>query len=110
MNPHRLSAKGIGINEVAEAVGAGNVDIPAGSLDGPHQSYALEPQGQLKKATDYDPLVVAYSKGYPVRIRDVGKGADSCLLYTSDAADDLLCVDLVGRRIIKKKKIHNKYV
>ena len=31
-----------------------------------------------------------------------------CLLYTSDAADDLLCVDLGGRRIIKKKhtKLH----
>ena len=38
-----------------------------------------------------------------------GKGAalmagfEYCLLYTSDAADDLLCVDLGGRRIIKKK-------
>src|SRR5450756_3048765 len=32
-------------------------------------------------------------------------GNMSCLLYTSDAADDLLCVDLGGRRIIKKKKI-----
>ena len=30
--------------------------------------------------------------------------ARDCLLYTSDAADDLLCVDLGGRRIIKKKK------
>ena len=28
-----------------------------------------------------------------------------CLLYTSDAADDLLCVDLGGRRIIKQKHI-----
>src|SRR5665213_3602724 len=28
-----------------------------------------------------------------------------CLLYTSDAADDLLCVDLGGRRIIKKKTV-----
>ncbi|CZR83274.1 hypothetical protein CDFC105_43997 [Clostridioides difficile] len=27
-----------------------------------------------------------------------------CLLYTSDAADDSLRVDLGGRRIIKKKK------
>ena len=26
----------------------------------------------------------------------------NCLLYTSDAADDLRCVDLGGRRIIKK--------
>src|SRR5680860_1646773 len=32
----------------------------------------------------------------------------TCLLYTSDAADDLLCVDLGGRRIIKKKKKKNK--
>ena len=31
-----------------------------------------------------------------------------CLLYTSDAADDLLCVDLGGRRIIKKKKTYHK--
>src|SRR5450756_3113961 len=34
----------------------------------------------------------------------------SCLLYTSDAADDLLCVDLGGRRIIKKKKNKKKNI
>ena len=33
----------------------------------------------------------------------------TCLLYTSDAADDLLCVDLGGRRIIKKNKTHKPY-
>eukprot|EP00831_Metopus_contortus_P037602 TRINITY_DN29623_c0_g1_i1.p1 TRINITY_DN29623_c0_g1~~TRINITY_DN29623_c0_g1_i1.p1 ORF type:complete len:175 (-),score=54.57 TRINITY_DN29623_c0_g1_i1:5-529(-) len=31
-----------------------------------------------------------------------------CLLYTSDAADDTPCVDLGGRRIIKKKKTKKK--
>ena len=30
--------------------------------------------------------------------------AYTCLLYTSDAADDLLCVEFGGGRIIKKKK------
>mgnify|MGYP002682026278 CR=1 FL=1 len=34
------------------------------------------------------------------------KAGRPCLLYTSDAADDLLCVDLGGRRIIKKKNKH----
>ena len=34
-------------------------------------------------------------------------GINTCLLYTSDAADDLLCVDLGGRRIIKKKKLQS---
>eukprot|EP00831_Metopus_contortus_P046173 TRINITY_DN37062_c0_g1_i1.p1 TRINITY_DN37062_c0_g1~~TRINITY_DN37062_c0_g1_i1.p1 ORF type:complete len:163 (-),score=44.79 TRINITY_DN37062_c0_g1_i1:51-539(-) len=31
-----------------------------------------------------------------------------CLLYTSDAADDTPCVDLGGRRIIKKKTLSKK--
>ena len=39
-------------------------------------------------------LLASYMFGHPNR----------CLLYTSDAADDLLCVDLDGRRFIKKKK------
>src|SRR5450756_738143 len=34
----------------------------------------------------------------------IGAIRSPCLLYTSDAADDLLCVDLGGRRIIKKTK------
>ena len=38
----------------------------------------------------------------------VGLRISGCLLYTSDAADDLLCVDLGGRRIIKKKKNNNE--
>ncbi|GAB5803529.1 hypothetical protein JMUB7527_28660 [Staphylococcus aureus] len=32
--------------------------------------------------------------------------SETCLLYTSDAADDMQCVDLGGRRIIKKSLIH----
>ena len=37
--------------------------------------------------------------------REIWSGSESfpsCLLYTSDAADDMQCVDLGGRRIIKK--------
>src|SRR5680860_741451 len=46
--------------------------------------------------SDYDEFNVYQTSPY---LEDT----DSCLLYTSDAADDLLCVDLGGRRIIKKK-------
>ena len=77
VNPHSLATKGIGINEVASALSAANVSIPGGSLDGPYQSYTLDPQGQLKIADDYNPLIIAYQQGYPVRVRDVGKSIDS---------------------------------
>jgi len=43
-------------------------------------------------------------RGLALSIKGKGYQFDACLLYTSDAADDLLCVDLGGRRIIKKKK------
>ena len=50
---------------------------------------------------------VAASRAHGRRPPEAGltPAACSCLLYTSDAADDLLCVDLGGRRIIKKKRI-----
>ena len=49
-----------------------------------------------------------YSINLAGKLNEMGFHGDLeiCLLYTSDAADDLLCVDLGGRRIIKKKKIN----
>src|SRR5450756_2946 len=53
--------------------------------------------GHLMQGRYQSPLVV--SESYLLELARY-----VCLLYTSDAADDLLCVDLGGRRIIKKKK------
>ena len=39
---------------------------------------------------------------------EIGDDCNICLLYTSDAADDLLCVELGGRRNLKKQK-HNLF-
>src|SRR5665213_299498 len=51
-------------------------------------------------------LLVAKRSARDARLRALHqmRQLSYCLLYTSDAADDLLCVDLGGRRIIKKKK------
>ena len=46
---------------------------------------------------------VGYLGQIPARSLALAGDLVRCLLYTSDAADDLLCVDLGGRRIIKKK-------
>ena len=53
------------------------------------------------------PNATKFIHGYALRRKALLPNASKysiCLLYTSDAADDLLCVDLGGRRIIKKKK------
>ena len=41
---------------------------------------------------------------HPMCVRIASSNIHPCLLYTSDAADELLCVDLGGRRILQKKK------
>ena len=57
-----------------------------------------------------DQAIDAYKKGLLIDSGnyEINFNLGACLLYTSDAADDLLCVDLGGRRIIKKKK--NKHI
>ena len=57
---------------------------------------------------EFLPGYTLISCNYRMEQRDEKYGLHTCLLYTSDAADDLLCVDLGGRRIIKKKKKKNK--
>ena len=41
-------------------------------------------------------------KSLLVSLKNKAGRNNNCLLYTSDAADDMQCVDLGGRRIIKK--------
>ncbi|MGD0336553.1 MAG: efflux RND transporter permease subunit [Candidatus Omnitrophota bacterium] len=77
VDPNKMAAYKIGINEVAQAVNNGTVTIPGGSLNGEVRTFAIEPQGQLLKAKDYEPLIVAYRNNAPIRLRDIGKCIDS---------------------------------
>lgn len=77
LDPSRLANKGIGLDEVALAVRQGNVNLPTGTLDGPHVAYTVQASGQLKNAAAYMPLIVAYRNGSPVRLQDLGVVLDS---------------------------------
>jgi len=77
LDPSRLANKGIGLDEIALAVQQGNVNLPTGTLDGPHVSYTVQATGQLKNAAAYMPLIVAYRNGSPVRLQDLGVVLDS---------------------------------
>src|SRR5450756_1465776 len=64
----------------------------------------------FSEAVGLRPSSLTHSRDIPKANRNRSTGykgefptcSEGCLLYTSDAADDLLCVDLGGRRIIKK--------
>jgi HAE1 family hydrophobic/amphiphilic exporter-1 len=76
-DPSQLASRGIGIDEVQQAVKSANVNQPLGSLDGARQSFALQANGQLLNAAAYRPLAVAYRNGVPVRLDEVARVIDS---------------------------------
>lgn len=76
VDPRRLAAYGIGIDEIAQAVTTGTVIIPGGSLNGKFRTFTIEPQGQLLKAADYEKLIIAYRDNAPIYLRDVAECVD----------------------------------
>jgi HAE1 family hydrophobic/amphiphilic exporter-1 len=77
VDPNSLSAKGIGIDEVADAINKGNANLPTGNLYGNQQNLTIESNGQLQTAEAYRNLVVAYRNNAPVHLGDVGDVVDS---------------------------------
>jgi HAE1 family hydrophobic/amphiphilic exporter-1 len=77
VDPQALASRGIGINEVADAVANANVDLPTGTLFGTNQAFTVQASGQLMDAAAYRPVIVAYRNGSPVRLQDVGRVLDS---------------------------------
>jgi HAE1 family hydrophobic/amphiphilic exporter-1 len=77
LDPNAMASRGIGIDEVEAAIGKGNVNLPTGTLYGKNQAFIVQANGQLMKASDYRPLVVAYREGRPVRLDEIGRVIDS---------------------------------
>ena len=77
LDPNALAARSIGIDEVQQAIGQHNVNLPTGTLNGQHRAYAVEASGQINNAAGFRPLIVAYRNGAPVRLGDLGRVVDS---------------------------------
>jgi hydrophobe/amphiphile efflux-1 (HAE1) family protein len=73
VDPQALAARGINLEDVRNVIGQANVDQPKGTLNSPRQTYTLNTNDQLLTADQYANLVIAYSNGSPVRVRDVGR-------------------------------------
>jgi HAE1 family hydrophobic/amphiphilic exporter-1 len=73
VDPRRLSARGIGIDEVASAIQNANVNLPTGTMYGSERAFTVLANGQLFRAPDYGPLVIAYRNNNPVRLNEVAR-------------------------------------
>ncbi len=76
MDPKLLAAKNISLDQVANAVASANVNQAAGLVEDDYIAWTLQPEGQLMQASKYEPVIVDYQAGGPVRIRDLGRAID----------------------------------
>src|SRR6202047_2059171 len=72
----KLAAYGLNIDDLRTTLGNANVNTPKGNFDGAMRSYTINANDQIRNASDYKSLIVAYKNGSPVRLSDVGDVVD----------------------------------
>ncbi len=77
VDPDKLAAHRVGIDEVGRALRQWNVNIPTGTLWGDKQAFNIRADGQLRKAEDFRKVTVAYRNGSPILLRDIANVVDS---------------------------------
>ena len=73
LDPDKLAARGLTLEDVRQVVGVETVNAPKGTLNGPDQSVVLNATDQLTAAKQYGSLVVAYKNGAAIRVGDLGE-------------------------------------
>ena len=72
-----IASQQLGIDEIVAAIQNGNVNLPTGVLYGSHRAFTVEATGQLNSAKEYQPLIVSYRNGSPVRLNEIAHVFDS---------------------------------
>ena len=77
INPGELAARGIGLEDVRNALVASTVNEPKGEIEGQHKAMSLDTNDQLFNASQYGDVIITYKNGAPVRVKDVGQAVNS---------------------------------
>ncbi|HEX5419421.1 MAG TPA: efflux RND transporter permease subunit [Gammaproteobacteria bacterium] len=76
-DPAALAARGMGIDELAQAAQAANANQATGALNGFDEAKIIHTEGQLHSAEAFRRQIIAYRDGAPVRLEDVANVVDS---------------------------------
>jgi hydrophobe/amphiphile efflux-1 (HAE1) family protein len=76
IDPARLAAMGMTLEDVRQMLVNATVDGAKGSIDGTRRAYTIYDNDQLTRASEYQNVILAYRNGAPVRVRDIGVAVD----------------------------------
>jgi hydrophobic/amphiphilic exporter-1 (mainly G- bacteria), HAE1 family len=73
VDPAKLVAKGLSLEDVRAQIANVTVDSPKGNVDGDKRAFTIYANDQLLDAKDWNDVIIAYRNGGPLRIRDIGQ-------------------------------------
>ena len=73
LDPDRLAARRLTVEDVEDAIRNQNASIPAGRIEGNQMEFGVSLKGTLQSPRQFESLIVAYREGYPVRLEDVAR-------------------------------------
>ena len=73
----KLAGFNLSVEDVRLALIRQNLEVPGGRIDVGSAEFVVRTLGRLNTATEFDGLIVADRKGFPIRIKDIGKAEDS---------------------------------
>ncbi len=76
VDPRQLATRSIGIDEVATAIANANGNLPTGNIYTDDRTFVVQTNGQLLRAAAYEPTIIAYRNGSPVRLHEVARVYD----------------------------------
>ncbi len=76
LDADKLRAYGIAAQDVMSALQRQNVELPGGRIESLSKEYMVKVKGEFVNISEINDLVIAYDKGAPVRLRDIGKAED----------------------------------
>ena len=77
INPTQLNNTGLSLEDVRTMLSQQNANMPKGQLSDERTTADILANDQLLKAKEYEPLIVAYQNGAPVRLSDIASVRDS---------------------------------
>ena len=76
VDPSRLAAMGMTLEDVRQLLVTATVDAPKGTLDGAQRAFAIYANDQLTTAPEINNVILAWRNGAPVRVSDIGQAVD----------------------------------
>jgi hydrophobic/amphiphilic exporter-1 (mainly G- bacteria), HAE1 family len=73
LDPAKLVAKGLSLEDVRAPLSITTVDNPKGTIMGATRAFTIYTNDQLIHSKDWNDVIVAYRGGAPLRVRDIGQ-------------------------------------